>query len=285
MVIAIAGGKGGAGKTTVAVNLAVAFGARGRAVQLLDCDVEEPNCHLFLKPNIERRTAVTVLTPRVDRDKCDLCGTCARVCAFGAIACLKNDVVVFPELCHACGGCALLCPKEAIVEQPREVGTIAEGCAGSIRFAGGTLRVGEPRATPVIAALRQRIDRGRVVVLDVPPGTSCPVVESVKDVDLVVLVAEPTPFGLNDLTLIVEAMSELGLPMGVVVNRVGIGDDRVQEFAGQRGIPVLAEIPDSRQVAVQQARGRVVFHAVPELAAVLQTLAATLEEQVQTCRS
>lgn len=285
MVIAVAGGKGGTGKTTVAVNLAVALRDSGHDVQLLDCDVEEPNCHLFLNPTIARRESVTVSIPRVEREKCDLCGRCARLCAYGAITCLKDAVVVFPELCHACGGCAAACPQGAITEEPRAVGTIEEGDADGIRFAGGRLRVGEPQAPPVIKALKEKIDGGRVVVLDVPPGTSCPVVAAIKDADFVCLVAEPTPFGLNDLELIVEAVVELGLPVGLVVNRVGIGDDRIQRFAGERGLPILAEIPDSRAVAEQQARGRIVYHVLPELAAVFRKLAVRVEEHVRACPS
>lgn len=290
MRIAIASGKGGTGKTTVAVGLARSWRDRSRAVHLLDCDVEEPNCHLLLKPRITGSIPVTVPIPTVLSEKCDRCGRCVKLCAFGALTLSKDGVTVFPELCHACGGCAVICPQDAITEEPREIGHVKVGHAGGIQFTGGWLRVGEPQSVPVIDAVKARattVDAtpDNVTLLDVPPGTSCPVVASVQDTDLVVLIAEPTPFGLHDLTLITTTMRDLNRSVGIVINRVGIGDDRVREFAQQLGIPVLAEIPDSRTLARAQARGQPAGAAVPEVAAAFEKLTRTLEQQVSACAS
>lgn len=285
MKIAIASGKGGTGKTTIAANVAVALHGANRPVQLLDCDVEAPNCHLLLRPDIARQQPVTVPVPTVDQAKCDLCGRCARLCAFGAIAALNSDVVVFPELCHSCGGCAVTCPQDAITEEPREVGRVYIGDAGGVPVVYGTLNVGEPQAPPVIHAVKQHLDDERIVLLDAPPGTSCPVVETLRDVDFVVLVAEPTPFGQHDLALMMAAVAELGKPYGLVVNRVGVGDDRIRALARQGGVDVLAELPDSLDVARAQARGKLAYHVSAEVARIFDRLATTVEEQVQACRS
>ncbi len=212
MIIAVASGKGGTGKTTVAVNLALSIvtDARGTADLLfLDCDVEEPNAHLFLNPTIERREEVGVLIPEVDYDKCTFCGRCGEVCAYHAIAVVKPKVLIFSELCHGCGSCTLNCPEEAIHEVLNVTGVIEEGRAGSIRFAHGILNIGEPMAVPVIRQLKERIGEAdlrphSIVVLDASPGTSCPVVETMRGADFVLMVTEPTPFGLHDLRLAVE---------------------------------------------------------------------------------
>jgi MinD superfamily P-loop ATPase len=290
MRIAIASGKGGTGKTTVAVGLAQAWRDRSRAVHLVDCDVEEPNCHLLLTPQITGSIPVTVPIPTILPEECDRCGSCVRLCAFGAITLSKDGVTVFPELCHACGGCAVVCPRDAIVEKPREIGHIEVGHADGIQFTGGWLRVGEPQAVPVIEAVRAHATSAdttpdSITLLDIPPGTSCPVIASVRDTDFVVLVAEPTPFGLHDLTLITTAMRDLDRPIGIVISRVGIGDDRVRDFAQQRGIPVLAEIPNSRTLAPAQARGQPIGEAAPEVATAIEELTRTLEQQVSACAS
>jgi MinD superfamily P-loop ATPase len=261
MIIAIASGKGGTGKTTVALNLARVMDS---PVQLLDCDVEEPNCHLFLGGELRLRETVSILVPRVDESICAACGECGRFCQYHAIATLKAGPLVFAELCHGCGGCARVCPRQAIREIGRPIGAVETMQAGAITLIHGCLDVGAPLSPPLIRAVKARMKAGKPAILDAPPGTSCPVITAVRGADLVVLVTEPTPFGLHDLRLAVEVIREIGLPFGVAVNRVGVGDDRVHRFCAEQGIPVLAEIPDDRRIAEAYSRGELVVDALPE---------------------
>ncbi|MFP4057783.1 MAG: ATP-binding protein [Candidatus Brocadiia bacterium] len=275
MKIAVASGKGGTGKTTVATSLALALQARG-AVAFLDCDVEEPNAHLYLKPRIETREAVHVAVPAIDEAKCTGCGLCAEVCAFNAIAAIKDAVMVFPELCHGCSACWTLCPEQAIGQAPREVGVVARGWAGPMAFGHGWLRVGEAMSPPLIRAVKADERAADIVVLDAPPGTSCPVVETVREADVAALVTEPTPFGLNDLELAAEMAEELGVPAGVVVNRAGIGDGQVAAFCQARGLPILMEVPFERRIAEATSRGEPLVAAFPEYRPRFEALAQEL---------
>ncbi len=259
--ITVASGKGGTGKTTVAANLAYVLAQNGGDVHFVDCDVEEPNGHIFLKPDIERVRTVGVPTPEVDRELCTGCGECGEMCQYGAIAVVKKMVLTFPTLCNGCGGCALVCPEDAITEIPREIGVIEEGMAGKVRFSHGVLNVGEARAVPIIRELTRK-PLGKTVIFDAPPGTSCPVVESVRSSDYTVLVTEPTPFGLNDLELAVGMMRELTKPFAVVINRADTGDDRVKDYCAKQGIHVPLEIPDSREIAEAYSRGELIAEAV-----------------------
>jgi len=291
MIIAVASGKGGTGKTTVAVNLALSIASQ-RAGEvdsrtlLLDCDVEEPNAHLFLNPTIERREEVGILIPEVDYDKCTFCGRCAEVCAYHAIAVVKQKVLIFPELCHGCGSCALNCPEEAIHEVLNVTGAIEEGQAGDIRFAHGILNIGEAMAVPVIHQLKERIGEAdlrpqSVVVLDASPGTSCPVVEAMRGADFVLMVTEPTPFGLHDLRLAVEvARDELGLPVGVVINRDGVGDRGVEDYCAAENIPVLMRIPLDRRIAEAYSEGVTMVAAWPEYRERFVELYRSIEKEV-----
>ena len=263
--IAIASGKGGTGKTTVATNLAYVASRTGRSTAYLDCDVEEPNGHIFLKPRIVEERTVWEMVPRVDETQCAHCGTCGDVCQYSAIVCIGQKVLVYPELCHACGGCAMLCPAHAIREGSRQIGTLRVGHSGSIHCVDGLLNIGEAMSPPVIRAVREAVPSVDLVIVDAPPGTSCPVIASIRGCDCVVLVTEPTPFGLNDLQLAVDMVRAVALPLGVVVNRVGIGDDRVQGWCRQESIPVLAEIPDDRGVAEAYSRGQMACDALPHL--------------------
>jgi len=263
MIISVASGKGGTGKTLVAVNLALSL-ENETGVQFLDCDVEEPNAHIFLKPVIEKREAVSIPIPQVDELKCTFCGKCAEVCAFNALAVLPKAVLVFPELCHGCGACSYLCPEDAISEVGREIGVVERGRAGEIEFVHGRLAVGEAMAPPVIRKVKEHIDPKKTVIVDVSPGTSCPVAEAVKGSDFCLLVTEPTPFGLSDMALAVEVMRRLGIPCGALINRAGAGDNRVQEYCLSEGLPVLLEIPLDRAIARLYSQGIPLIEGMPE---------------------
>jgi MinD superfamily P-loop ATPase len=249
--IAIASGKGGTGKTTVAVNLALSLGN----VQLIDCDVENPNGHLFLGQELEEVEPVNIIVPLIDKSKCTNCGKCAEFCRYNALVAFKQDTLFFPEMCHGCGGCTLVCPESAISEVPRPIGSIYHADAGRLDFWSGLLNIGEPMATPVIKKLKSHTGASGTVILDSPPGTACPVIETMSDADHVILVTEPTPFGLHDLKLAVEVVRMLKLPFGVIVNRMGSGDGRVQKYCAEQGIRLLMEIPQSQEIAELYSRG------------------------------
>ena len=276
MRIAVASGKGGTGKTTVATNLAKVAAARDRAVAYLDCDVEEPNGHLFLNPTIERRESIDKLLPAVDLGRCTFCGRCSEVCRYGAIACVNKQVLIFAELCHSCGGCLLACPADAMREVPKPIGELRLGMAGAIRFIEGRLNVGEAMSPPAIRAVKAASTKADLTILDCPPGTSCPVIESVRGSDLVLLVTEPTPFGLHDLKLAVEMVRALKLPLAIVLNRCDIGDDRVRQYCTSQRISILAEIADDRAVAEAYSRGQLACDAVPSFAGQIRSLLGQL---------
>jgi MinD superfamily P-loop ATPase len=276
MIIAIASGKGGTGKTTVALNLAR---VRGGAVLLLDCDVEEPNAHLFLKGNLcGEPEIVTLLIPEVNESLCDGCGECSHFCAYKALAVLAKRVLVFPEMCHGCGGCRRVCSKGAIREIPQRIGVVETLQAGNLTLVQGRLDVGVAMAPPLIRAVKAHIPMGGDAILDAPPGTSCPVIATLRETDYVVLVTEPTPFGLHDLTLAVAVARELHRPFGVVVNRAGSGDERVQTYCRMEGIHLLAEIPDDRRVAEAYSRGEFAVDALPEYIKIYQRLWEAVKE-------
>jgi len=263
MILSIASGKGGTGKTTVAVNLALSLD-ENQPVQFLDCDVEEPNAHFFLKPEIAMRIEVTLPIPEILEDKCTFCGKCAEVCAYNAIAVLKDNVLVFPELCHGCGGCSLLCPEKAINEKGQRIGDIEFGSTNDIQFIQGKLDIGQAMSPPLIREVKKHINSTRTIIIDAPPGTSCPVVESVKGSDFSLLVTEPTPFGLNDLRLAVETLKKLEIPSGVVINRSDIGDSQVEEYCLEQNIPVLMTIPMDRNFAVAYSKGKTIIETQPD---------------------
>jgi len=263
MIISVASGKGGTGKTLVATSLALSL-KDGDRVQLLDCDVEEPNDHVFLKPQITDSKAVSILVPKVDEDKCTYCGKCAEVCAYNAIAVMKQKVLVFPQLCHGCGACSYLCPEKAISEESREIGVIEWGQSGGVSFVHGKLTVGEVMAPPIIKKVKQCANHDGITLIDAPPGTSCPVVEAVKGSDFCLLVTEPTPFGLNDLALAVETVRELGIPCGVVLNRTGVGDSKVEEYCQRDNIPILLTIPLDTEIARLYSQGIPLVEGMPQ---------------------
>ena len=261
MIISIASGKGGTGKTTVSTNLAVSLGP---GVQLLDCDVEEPNAHLFIHPHIIAAETVTTPVPQVDESKCTLCKKCDEICQFKAIIVIGETVLPFHELCHSCGGCVEVCPENAITETGRELGVIERGERDGLEFVHGRLRIGEAMSPPLIKKVRSFTSSDRVTIIDAPPGTSCPVIAAMKGADVVLLVTEPTPFGLHDLKLAVEAVKILDIPSGLIINRYDMGDDEVKKYADQMGLPVLMEIPFDRRIAEVYSRGELLVEVMPE---------------------
>ena len=264
MRIAIASGKGGTGKTTIATNLACSIAQGGQSVQYLDCDVEEPNGHIFLKPDIEETHSVTIGVPEVDNELCNGCGKCGQLCQYSAIICLKDKPLVFDQLCHSCGGCMLVCPTGAIKEKPKEIGFSDFGLANGVKFGQGRLKIGDMHTPPLIKQVKKSsIDTG-VVIIDVPPGTSCPVIEAIKGSDFVLLVTEPTPFGLNDLKLAVGMVRELKIPFAVVINRSEPDEQMTNQYCQDENIDIIFEVPDDRRIAEAYSVGKMIIDVLPD---------------------
>ena len=264
MKIAVASGKGGTGKTTVAVNLAYALANEGREVAYADCDVEEPNGHVFLKPDIASSRSSTILYPEIDMEACIACGKCAEICQYKAIIMIADEPMVFKDMCHGCAGCMYVCPVNAVREEYREIGTVETGTADSIAFIQGVLNVGQILSPSLIRDVKQSMPTGEVNILDCPPGTSCPVITAMRGADYILLVTEPTPFGFNDLRLTIDAVKELGIPYGVFINRSDIGTRETVDYCMRNSIPLLGEIPDDRRIASCYSNGDVVIELMPE---------------------
>lgn len=286
MIISVASGKGGTGKTTVSASLAFSL-AKNEDVQLLDCDVEEPNAHIFIKPEIKETKTVYIKVPEVDETLCDFCGMCQKVCAYKAIAVLKpvdgrsGKVLVFPELCHGCGACSYLCPKGCIKEIDRPVGVIERGIRGRIDFVHGKLNIGEAMAPPVIREVKNMTAEDKTVIIDAPPGTSCPVISSVKGTDFCLLVTEPTPFGLNDLILAVEVLRKMKMPFAAVINRSDLGNADTDEYCDRENIPVLMKIPFRKEIAMAYSEGKPIVEAFPDYRKYFIVVADKVRERIQ----
>jgi len=284
MTFAIASGKGGTGKTTVATNLAKVLEQEN--IVLLDCDVEEPNCHLFLNPQINSKKKFYTFVPDVDETKCTYCGKCSELCQFNAIATIKKSIMIFPELCHSCEGCKRICPENAIKTGKKEIGTVSEGFAGEIRMINGHIRVGEAQSPPLIQEVKRigiQEAQPSIVILDSPPGTTCPVIEAIKGSNFVILVTEPTPFGLHDLKLAVEVVRTLDIPFGVIINRSTIGDLQVSEYCKREDIDILLEIPDDIEIAKAYSDGKLLIDINPRYKESFELLSKRLLSRREVC--
>jgi len=277
MKIAVASGKGGTGKTTVATNLALCLGD----VQFFDCDVEEPNANIFFKAKIKESEEVFVTIPEIDKSKCDFCGRCSEFCAYNALAVVPSNVLVFPELCHSCGGCELVCPRNAINWQKKSIGCVEHGQVKGIDFYQGILNIGEMQAIPVIKALKRKVDKNKNVIFDISPGTSCPVIESINGSDFCILVTEPTPFGFYDLKLAVEVVRHLNIPFGVIINRDGIGDKKVETYCKNENISVLLKIPERKKIAYLYSKGETLVSGSYEWREMFGLVFEKIEEEIK----
>lgn len=283
MIISVASGKGGTGKTLVATSLALSLSGDHK-IQVLDCDVEEPNADILMHLALNENQQVYVPVPKVDETKCTYCGKCAEVCAYNAIAVIKEKVLTFPQLCHGCGACSHLCPASAISEEGREVGVIERGASRNLELIQGKLKVGEAMAPPVIREVKKYANPANTVIIDVPPGTSCPVIEAVKGSDFCLLVTEPTPFGLNDVSLAVEVVRELHIPCGLIINRVGVGDKEIERYCHREGVPILLRIPLDRNIAMLYSKGISLAEGIPEWRYEFLRLFQDIEDMVSTGR-
>lgn len=276
--IAIASGKGGTGKTTVALNLSAA--SPQDSVTLLDCDVEEPNAHLFLKPDFEVQEDYCVQNPVFDESRCNGCGACRVHCRFNALAIIAGKPMLFPELCHSCGACVRACPVHAVSEQPRPIGTIREGQCHGIQLIDGELNIGEAKSPPLIEGVRLRSSKRELTIIDAPPGTSCPVLAAIKDCDYLILVTEPTPFGLSDLKLAVEMAKALSLRYGVIINRSDLGDEETRKFCEDHAVHILAELPFDLAVAKLYSEGKIPSLELPRYRQIFENIINRLEKEM-----
>ncbi|MBF0389290.1 MAG: ATP-binding protein [Desulfamplus sp.] len=274
MIITVASGKGGTGKTTVAVNLATIAAEKG-SVELFDCDVEEPNAHLFVKPQNITKKEVSTMIPSVDIALCNLCQECEKICRFSAINIVAKKIMVFADMCHSCKGCLMVCPTGAISEGARQLGSVLTGYSKQgFKLTWGELRVGEAMSPPLIKKVKDEINNlyNLISIVDAPPGTSCPAITTLRDSDFALLVAEETPFGLNDLTLTVEGLKKLGVPMAIVINRAEESKGIIDDYAEHENIEILGKIPFSKEAAKICSKGLFLVEEMAEIRAIFQKI-------------
>jgi MinD superfamily P-loop ATPase len=276
MKITIASGKGGTGKTTIATNLAWLASKRGVSTAYLDCDVEEPNGAIFLQPTIEHEDAVSMPVPAVNESRCTKCSRCARVCRYSAIVVIKETILVNPSMCHGCGACTFICPEQAITETPWPIGIIRKGRSDTLHVTTGLMNIGVAMSPPLIRAVKRGCPDVQLAIFDAPPGTSCPVVETVRESDHVILVTEPTPFGLNDLTLAVEMVRALHVPMSIVINRALPDNTLIDDYCSREGLHIGARIADDRRIAEAYSRGQRISDAMPDVAGIFESTLSQL---------
>ncbi len=277
MEIAIVSGKGGTGKTSLAISLASILDD----VQLIDADVDEPNCSLFLDLKMKHKADAEILVPEINYDKCTLCGICSKNCEYNALMKVPDQILLFEKMCHGCGLCSKICPEKAIQEIPRTIGKVLQGENESLLFNYGVINVGEELSTPVIAQLKQHISKTKeIVIIDSPPGSACPMVETVADVDYVIVVAEPTPFGLSDMKIVVKTLNILKKKFGVIINKDGIGDEELENFCINEKIPILLKIPFSLEIARKYSEGLPFIKVLPQMKTDLETMMIIIQEKI-----
>jgi len=277
MIISIASGKGGTGKTIISTSLASII----KQCVYIDCDVEEPNGHLLLKPQITEEKSVHKLIPKINLDKCNFCNKCVEVCEFHALLNIKDDIIIFDELCHSCGSCSYFCPQNAIVETEKEIGLIRNGKINNdILFYDGFLKIGEASTVPLIKKLKNTYSGEHVVIIDSPPGTSCSMFEAVKNSDYCILVTESSPFGLNDLKLAVNVLKEMNIPFGIIINKYDVTFTQIEQYINENHFNLLSKIPFQMKIAECYSKGELPTLVIDDYRMMISVLYDKLKNEI-----